>query len=426
MPLKNNFCSSPWFHMKVGNDGTFHYCRWGENNKNNSGLKNNHPITWFQSSPEQKFLRQGMINGVNNLDCHGCYTMESYGKISGRQRQLLKTGIQLKEFDKTLLSSPWLSAFAGSKEGETDQIPQDWQIDLGNFCNSACVFCSPESSSRLANELFKLKVINNMPQENWSKNPDQLEKLVNALENASAKNGIRYLHFIGGETLLIPAFKEILSKITKPTTLGFTTNLTVWDDEIVSLLEKHQVHLGLSIETISSLNDYVRWGSKIDLVLKNLARWQQLAKLRDWVVSLRITPTALTIGELDSVYEFAWQNNLLVESCNFIHEPAFLRPSVLPLGLRLQARHKLLSWVNSKDSVSDQDIINTRDTNRTHQVLLQDAKSYINYLDTARDESNLLDKLADYLNKLESNRNNCILDYLPHYADTLRSHGYSK
>lgn len=412
--------------MKIGNDGTFHYCRWGENNKSDSGLKNQHPITWFQRSAEQKFLRQGMINGVSNLDCHGCYTMETHGKISGRQRQLLKTGVQLSEFDKTLLSSPWLSVFSESPAGETNQIPQDWQIDLGNFCNSACVFCAPESSSRLASELFKLKIIDNMPQENWSKDPDQLRKLFDALESASAKNSIRYLHFIGGETLLVPAFKQILTRISQPTTLGFTTNLTVWDDEIVKLLEKHQVHLGLSIETVSALNDYVRFGSKIDQVMENLARWQQLAQSRGWIISLRITPTALTIGELDSVYEFAWQNNLLVESCNFIHEPAFLRPSVLPVGLRLQARHKLSSWINSKGPLQELTVINTRDTNRTQQVLLQDAKSYINYLDTARDESELLDKLASYLNKLESSRNNCILDYLPHYADTLRPRGYKK
>lgn len=412
--------------MKIGNDGSFHYCRWGENNKSRSGLKNQHPIVWFQRSPEQKFLRQGMINGVKNLDCHGCYTMESYGKVSGRQRQLLKTGIQLSEFDKTLLSSPWLSVFNSRSDGETDQVPLDWQIDLGNFCNSACIFCLPESSSRLASELHKLKIIDTLPQDNWSKDPEQLSRLIDALEKANAKNNIRYLHFIGGETLIIPAFKEILAHITNPTTLGFTTNLTVWDQQVIDLLEPHQVHLGVSIETLSSLNDYVRWGSKIDQVLENLARWQQLAQSRDWIISIRITPTALTIGELDTVYEFAWQNNILVESCNFIHEPAFLRPSVLPLGLRLSARHNLSRWINSKDAGLDLDVVNTRDINRTKEVLLQDAKSYINYLDTARDETELLPRLADYLNRLESNRNNCILTHLPHYADTLRSHGYSK
>jgi sulfatase maturation enzyme AslB (radical SAM superfamily) len=412
--------------MKVGNDGSFHFCRWGENSVGKAGLKNQHPITWFQSSSQQKSLRQNMINGVSNLDCHGCYTMESHGKISGRRRQLLKTGIQLEEFDKTLLSSPWLSVFNQSTQGDTNQVPVDWQIDLGNFCNSACVFCVPESSSRLAGELFKLKLIDSIPDENWSKDTAQLDRLLDALEKSNAANNIRYLHLIGGEPLIIPAFKKILEEITKPTTIGFTTNLTVWDNEIMDLLAPHQVHLGVSMETLSTLNDYVRYGSNIDQVRENLERWQAVAQQRGWTMSIRITPTALTIGELDTVYEYAWQNNIFIESCNFIHEPAFLRPSVLPRNLRLQARQKLFDWTSSKNLDQTTDIVNTRDTNKTKQVLIQDAQSYVNYLDSVRDETHLLGKLVDYLNKLELSRNNCVLDYLPHYADTLRSHGYSR
>jgi sulfatase maturation enzyme AslB (radical SAM superfamily) len=412
--------------MKVGNDGSFHFCRWGENSPGSASLKTHHPITWFQNSSQQRSLRQNMINGLNNLDCHGCYTMESHNKVSGRQKQLLKTGITLENFDKTLLSSPWLDAFAGSVQGDTNQVPVDWQIDLGNFCNSACVFCVPESSSRLARELYKLKSIDRMPEDNWSQDPAQLEKLLNAISQANSKNKISYLHFIGGEPLIIPAFKMILKEISQPTTLGFTTNLTVWDQDIIELLTPHQVHLGLSLESTGKLNDYVRWGSNIQDVLGNLEKWSRLGQELGWIISLRITPTAFTIQDLDLVYEYAWDKNLVVESCNFIHEPAHLRPSVLPQTFRDQARGKLQNWINSKNIKNTDKIINVRDTNKIQQVLIQDATSYINYLDTAPDETHMLPRLAEYLNLLESSRNNCILDHLPEYADTLRSHGYSK
>lgn len=412
--------------MKIGNDGSFHFCRWGENSPGSASLKTYHPITWFQNSSQQRSLRQNMINGVNNLDCHGCYTMESHNKVSGRQKQLLKTGITLENFDKTLLSSPWLDAFAGSAQGDTNQVPADWQIDLGNFCNSACVFCVPESSSRLARELYRLKVIGQVPEENWSTDSVQLEKLLDAISQADSRNKISYLHFIGGETLIIPAFREILKKLTKPTTVGFTTNLTVWDDEIVEFLSHHQVHLGLSIESLDSLNDYVRWGSEIGVVMNTLEKWRELGKRLGWVISLRITPTALTVSSLDKIYEYAWVNDLVVESCNFIHEPAHLRPSVLPEQFRRQAQDRLQCWIDSKNVTQDTSIINVRDTNKIQQVLIQDAKSYVNYLDTAPDETSRLPRLAEYLNLLESSRNNCVLDYLPEYADTLRSHGYSK
>jgi len=412
--------------MKVGNHGSFHFCRWGEMSKSQSGLKTHHPIAWFQRGSQQKSLRQNMINGVNNLDCHGCHTMESHNKISGRQRQLLKTGIRLDEFEKTLLSSPWLEAFTKSAQGETDQVPTDWQIDLGNFCNSACVFCVPESSSRLARELFKLKSLDKMPEENWSSDPHQLATLLDAIAQADSQNKINYLHFIGGETLIIPAFQEILKQITRPTTIGFTTNLTVWNENIIELLKPHQVHLGASLESVTPLNDYVRWGSKVEDVLTNLEKWHSVGQELGWITSLRITPTALTVMDLDLVYEYAWEKNIVIESCNFIHEPSQLRPSVLPVSFRKQASIKLQNWVDSKNINTGENIINIRDSNKVQQVLIQDAKSYINYLDTARDDTSLLPKLAEYLNLLESSRNNCILDHLPNYADTLRAHGYTK
>jgi sulfatase maturation enzyme AslB (radical SAM superfamily) len=265
-----------------------------------------------------------------------------------------------------------------------------------------------------------------MPRENWTADPEQLTKLLDAIAQADRQNKINYLHFIGGETLIIPAFREILRQISQPTTLGFTTNLTVWDEDIIALLRPHQVHLGVSIDSVTPLNDYVRWGSKIQEVLDNLEKWHKVSQELGWITSLRITPTALTIMDLDLVYEYAWNKNIVIESCNFIHEPSHLRPSVLPVSFRKQASIKLQNWIKSKNIDSGENIINIRDTNRTQQVLIQDAKSYINYLDTARDETHLLPRLTEYLNLLESSRNNCILDYLPNYADTLRSHGYIK
>jgi predicted alpha-1,2-mannosidase len=83
--------------------------------------------------------------------------MEQHDKISGRQKQLLKTGIRLEQFEKTLASSPWVAEFA--QGGTTSQVPQDWQIDLGNYCNSACIFCTPRWSSRLATEFKKIGII---------------------------------------------------------------------------------------------------------------------------------------------------------------------------------------------------------------------------------------------------------------------------
>jgi sulfatase maturation enzyme AslB (radical SAM superfamily) len=138
--------------------------------------------------------------------------METHNKVSGRQKQLLKTGIRLENFVPTIKSSTFINEFEKSyqQNGDTNLMPQDWQIDLGNFCNSACIFCAPNNSSRLATEFKKLGLITKLPKKNWADNPEMLERFIEILNGT--KN-IAYLHFLGGETIITPAFKKILKKL---------------------------------------------------------------------------------------------------------------------------------------------------------------------------------------------------------------------
>ena len=75
---------------------------------------------------------------------------------------------------------------------------------------------------------------------------------------------LAYLHFLGGETVITPAFKIILQAlidngISKNVTIGLTTNLTVWNQEIIDMLcEFKEVNLGMSVECFDPVNDYVR------------------------------------------------------------------------------------------------------------------------------------------------------------------------
>ena len=180
----------------------------------------------------------------------------------------------------------------------------------------------------------------------------------------------------------------------------------------------------MSIETLTRVNDYVRYPSEINSVQRTLNRWVELGNQQDWLIQLRITPTCLTVHELTTVYDYAWQNNIAVESCNFIDNPKFFRISVLPKKQRKIAQDTLTEWIQSRNSNNKDKIINTRDPNIAQDQIIQDATSYLNYLTSADDESNRLPDLIAYLKKLESNRKNTILDYLPQYEQLFRSAGY--
>jgi organic radical activating enzyme len=430
MTFAKTFCPSPWFHMRINNSGHYEYCRWAvkDNRNAQSSIQQQSPKEFFQSGMAP--VRQSLLDGKSLPGCHECYQMEQHGKVSGRQRQLLKIGVTEDQFVHTMQSSPWYPEFQSTAitQGHTGQCVQDWQIDLGNYCNSACIFCDPASSSKLASEFKKIGIIKEIPSASWTDNPDLVDYFVEHLQETPA---IAYLHFIGGETLITPAFRKILNSLVdcglcEKISIGFTTNLTVWDQEIVDLLCKFkQVNLGMSVECLTPLNDYIRHGSKLARVQTLLSQWITVAQQQDWLMQLRITPTLFSIWHLDTVYEYAYQKNIAVESCNFLNDPAFMRPSVLPREFRSKIIDKLTNWVNQHAVESTATtIINTRDPNIAKQQIIEDAGSYINYLTDQPDESYRLRDLVAYIKLLESSRQNSILEHLPEYEPFLRSAGY--
>jgi hypothetical protein len=231
MSFEKNFCSSPWFHMRINNSGSYEYCRWkspGETRINVAGnIKNQTPAEFFQTGLSS--IRQQFLQGQAPAECNSCYIMEENKKVSGRQRQLLKVGILEPYFSKSMLSSPLHDDFNYSynNNGDTKRLVSDWQIDLGNYCNSGCVFCTPESSSKLATEFKAMQLIQELPPSSWCNDPVLLKKFIDHL---TATTNLQYLHFIGGETTITPGFRQILQALVDSgqadtVTIGFTTNL---------------------------------------------------------------------------------------------------------------------------------------------------------------------------------------------------------
>jgi hypothetical protein len=249
---------------------------------------------------------------------------------------------------------------------------------------------------------------------------------------SAIKNSKRlcYLHFLGGETLITPAFAKILSALienglNREVSIGFTTNLTVWDDSVVNLLcQFREVNLGLSVECLHPVNDYARYGGNLKNTTEYLEKWLSVANQHNWLTQLRITPTILTVLHLDTIYQYALSKKINVESCNFINKPEFMRPTLLPTEYRNIVIDKLQKIANSIDTKSESQLVNTRNQSTIDAQLFQDIDSYVDYLNYAEDESYRLPDLIKYLKTMESNRKNSVLDYLPEYEELFRSAGY--
>jgi hypothetical protein len=108
--LKDTFCSSPWFHVKVTHAGDFTSCRWGKETNTEQNIKST-DILKFYNSDQMRSLRMELLDGQSPAHCGDCYYQDSFNKLNGRRRQLNKSAINVDNFELTMRGSPHYKLF---------------------------------------------------------------------------------------------------------------------------------------------------------------------------------------------------------------------------------------------------------------------------------------------------------------------------
>jgi len=382
-------------------------------------------------------MRSELLAGQRLSGCANCYYSDKFDKLSGRRRQFLKSGINENHFELSLRSSPHYEEFLYSlnNQGHSRMAPVDLQIDLGNTCNGACIMCNPMSSSRLAMDFVKLHklrpdIFYEPPlRESWIHNPQLVEKFVNEL---TAIPDIKYIHFLGGETLFIEEFYTLCESliqagIAKDIIIGTTTNGSIYSPRLEKIIsEFKEFHLGLSIESVTALNDYIRYPANTDEVLDNFSKFFNLRNTTGLHTSLRITPNVFTIYELDQLFEYMLENQVMAESCDILADPDCLLVELIPEDIRQEIIDKIDRLID-RHSINKTHITNPRRNDLLQSAIADVVVDYRNFVANFVRPDNteqLRFKLVDFLKSFESLRNNSILDYAPRYTDFLRTYGY--
>jgi radical SAM protein with 4Fe4S-binding SPASM domain len=437
--LRDNFCSSPWFHIRVDPAGNYLPCRWGTVETPSLYNIRDKSLSEYMNSDQMTQLRSQLLNGETSKICNSCHYEEQHSKLSGRQRQLLKSAITIDDFDKSFCSSPhWtLFEYSNNNQGSTNYLPVDLQIDLGNTCNSNCIMCSPMFSSKVALDYIKLNKIepelfSKYPTlKNWSDDDQLVSKFVSEI---SDNPNIKYIHFLGGETLYLKSFYSICNQLidseySKTISIGTTTNCTVYSAELEYIIKnfKH-VHLGLSIESAHPINDYIRWPSEISNVRDNINKFLDLRKQTELHLALRITPNIFSIYHIDSIFEMMLDNKITAESCDILQQPSCLRIELLPKTLVDQILIKINKIIIDYDlSPGKSQILNRRSEDLVNPVMANVIFEYKHLLETYQHPENVEEErhnLVKFIKAFESLHNNTILSYLPEYEEFLRSYGY--
>ena len=357
MPLPNKkiFCNTPWYELHIYWDGGLGICcqeyhrLYGTEQKEKYNISNMSIAEWFNSEPVKK-MRMDMWSDKKLSLCNSCMRDEAVGVTSRRHKSNQKSVIFTKSaFEDSIKQSPHYDNFLYSKnnQGETQTLPMDLHVDLGNFCNLACKMCHAQASSKIAAQRVKWgheedkKYVGS----DWTQNKEVWDRFLQEL----LKMKIQNIHFMGGETILTKRFHDFLNFMIEhkrfDLNFSFVTNGTTFDVELIKKLKLfHRVGIEVSIETITQHNGYVRQGTDTKEVLANIEKYREHCDNQRISLTIRPAPSALTIGNYNTLIEYCLEQKLTIKS-NPVYKPTFLNISILPGDIKkeyLKKYHDLL------------------------------------------------------------------------------------
>jgi sulfatase maturation enzyme AslB (radical SAM superfamily) len=233
-----NFCPIPWTGLMYNFDGNVKNCI---RSSSTIGNIQNSSLEEIVNGTKNVQTKTDMLSGHFESRCQPCYNLEQeknkFDIISDRVFYLK----ELKTIPLELYSKP------------TQFDLQTVDVRWTNLCNFACVYCSPEFSSKWESELeFSIA----------KPSDDKKEKLKNYIfENASQ---LKHVYLAGGEPLLMKEnleFLQLLIKANPTVNLRINTNLSKVDTGIFDLVCKFKnVHWIVSVETVEQEYEYIRYG----------------------------------------------------------------------------------------------------------------------------------------------------------------------
>lgn len=177
---------------------------------------------------------------------------------------------------------------------------------LDNICNSACLTCNEQLSTKIGSLKFKNYPIVDNSFGFWALPQDRIVHLdINGGEPSASKN-----------------YRQILNNLPKNVrSVRVNTNCSLIIPELEDLVSKGiDVTVTASLDGIGPVHDRVRWPIKWKKYYQNLKKYQSmgLTELNTWT-----TVSALNIGDFENILKFVKDHNLL-------HSYALLNaPSVL-------------------------------------------------------------------------------------------------
>lgn len=380
------FCNIPWFELNINHDGSYDLCGCQNDKIVDTPLGQVYnikrlPIQEYWNSDRMRNSRMIKMGTTPDPMCRMCQTKDQTGYLSNRVKENNKSVIFREAFERSFQQSPHRSyfEFSHANQGETTTDIRSLHINLGATCNFACRMCNPRYSTRLQTE-YKLMewVPKTASYQHWTDDSSAWQNFVSFLDQ-QAKN-VRVVHIIGGEVEFIPKFGWLIDYfidrgLAHQVNISFTTNGSIDYSHRWHQLSKYKrCEIGISIESVDAIGDYIRQGGEIQTILRNIENYTKTLP-DNFELAIRTVPSLLSLPTYANLIRWTMQHKIPIDN-GLLVNPLWLQAILLPDDMKQEIISDLMTIsAELSDSAS---FVNQKDPNRLMGSTRNECESMIN------------------------------------------------
>jgi len=332
---KETFCLAPYINLDLDQSGEMYSCYRGKKTLGN--WKNRDSRKEFNNEEYQN-LRQQLYDDKKHENCKSCWSAESKGSISPRQRFFDQVyGDYGSEYVKNLLTK----IKQNPKLGELTDIERT-EIRTSSLCNLKCMHCGPGNSTQwiqmLSNNQTMYDEVRSFIADPISTDDTMAKDLPKVYKSSLSSDGqyadtvklamrhSKIVQFSGGEPLLDPKHKgwlEYLQHSAERQTLDYNSNLNIHDLEEYFPLWKNfkRVNLRISIDSAPSTYKYFRRLGDFSLVEDNIKKIQNNFSSPQMFMTGSITFNMFSALRWQEIFDWWRKNNVILHTSLVIDHP---------------------------------------------------------------------------------------------------------
>jgi MoaA/NifB/PqqE/SkfB family radical SAM enzyme len=381
------FCIQPFVNVTTRIQGQHNVCC--NISKKEKNISDTTAIEFF-NSVEVKSMQQSLLKGEKVKDCDICYFMENNNQVSHREHYNRYYNLKNKNRYKEDLKKLKLDALKNPLYGE---------IHVSNLCNLKCLTCNEKDSSKFHAENKSLGISENADIDYTKIIKDKKKAILDIVTS-----DLKFLDIRGGETMMIPEIKEVLSNLpeekTKNIILKIQTNGTIFPDNVwIDIFKKFKnTKINVSIDAHGADNHYIRYPS----LWKDICKTLNFFKDNNIKFIINTVLSNLNLLVLPKLLDWIYSNQYL----NYLYilkDPIYYRYTNLPKELLEKSIIDLQKFkepfVNRDTNITIENLIsNLKKEHKDYDQQWQNFKKEITMRDNARKNSifEVLPELKEY------------------------------